>query len=78
MRTLIVLTGLAVLGACTTYPDKTKPPVTEQSDAIETACGTRPVSKLRGSRSPSEVIYSACRREILKATRTIEGRADAN
>jgi hypothetical protein len=78
MRTLIVLTVLAVLGACTTYPDKTKPPVTEQSDAIETACGTRPVSKLRGSRSPREVIYSACRREILKATRTIEGKADAN
>jgi hypothetical protein len=24
MRTLIVLTGLAVLSACTTYPDKTQ------------------------------------------------------
>ena len=78
MRTLIVLTGLAVLSACTTYHDKTKPPVTEQSDAIKIACGTRPVSNLRGSRSPREVIYSACRSEILKAARTIEGTADAN
>jgi hypothetical protein len=78
MRTLIVVTGLAVPSACTTHPNEIKPPVTEQSDAIERACGTRPVSKLRGSRSPREVIYSACRKETLKAMRTNEGPADAN
>lgn len=77
MRTLIVLTGLAALNACTTDPYEIKPLTTEQSDAVETACGHRPVSKLRGARSPREIIYSACRGETIKATRTHEDPADA-
>lgn len=78
MRTLIVLTGLAVLSACTTEPYEIKPLTTEQYDAVETACGHRPVSKLRGARSPREVVYSACRNETLKAMRTSEDLTDAS
>jgi hypothetical protein len=77
MRILIVLTGVAVLSACTAYPYKINPLATKEADAVETACGHRPVSKLRGSRSPREVIYSACRTETLKAMRKTEGPADA-
>lgn len=78
MRTLIVLTGLAALSACTTDPYEIKPLTTEQYDAVETACGHRPVSKLRGARSPREVVYSACRNETLKAMRTPEDLTDAS
>lgn len=77
MRTLIVLTGLAALSACSTHSYNFKPPTTEQSEAIYAACGHRPVSKLMGSRSPREVIYSACRSKTIKATRTHEDPADA-
>ena len=78
MRTLIVLTGLAALSACTTDPYEIKPLTTEQYDAVETACGHRPVSKLRGARSPREVVYSACRNETLTAMRTPEDLTDAS
>ena len=78
MRTLIVLTGLAALSACTTDPYEITPLTTEQYDAVETACGHRPVSKLRGARSPREVVYSACRNETLKAMRTPEDLTDAS
>ena len=78
MRTLIVIGGLAALSACSTQSLNLKPLTTEQSNAIETACGHRPVSKLRGSRSPREVIYSACRIEILKTTSPSESPADAS
>ena len=77
MRTLIVLTGLAALSACSTHSHNFKPPTTEQSEAIEVTCGHRPVSMLRGSRSPREVIYSACRSETIEAARTHEDPADA-
>jgi len=77
MRTLILLAGLAMLSACTTHPYKIKLLTTKEAEAVETACGHRPVSKLRGSRSPREVTYSACRNETLKAIRTTEGPADA-
>ncbi|WP_291037993.1 hypothetical protein [Hyphomonas sp.] len=76
MRTLIVLTGLAALSACSTHSYNFKPPTTEQSEAIDAACGHRPVSKLRGSRSPREVIYSACRSEALDALLTDQSPAD--
>lgn len=78
MRTSIVLTVLAALSACTTYPHDIKPLPAKESEAVETACGHRPVSKLRGSRSPREVIYSACRSDTLKAVRAQEDDADAN
>lgn len=77
MRTLIILTGLAALSACTTYSYEIKPLTTEQADTVEIACGHRPVSRLRGARSPREVIYSACRGETLKAIRAPEGMANA-
>ena len=78
MRTLIVLTVLAALSACTTAPYETKHLTTEQYDAVETACGHWPVSKLRGARSPREVVYSSCRNETLKAMRTPEDLTDAS
>jgi hypothetical protein len=77
MRTLIVFTGLAALSACSTYTYQVKPLTAEQSEAIEADCGYRPVSKIRGSRSPRDVIYSACRSDTIKATHINEDSADA-
>lgn len=78
MRTLTALIGLLALSACSTQIPNLKPLTTEQSEALEAACGHRPVSKLRGSRSPREVIYSACRTEILKAPSPSESPANAS
>jgi len=77
MQKLIILTGLAALCACTTHPYETKPLKAKESEAVEAASGHRPVSKLRGSRSLREVVYSACRNKTLKEMRTTEGLADA-
>lgn len=78
MRILILFTGLAALSACSTHSHYFKALTSEQSEAIEAACGHRPVSKLRGSRSPREVLYSVCRTETMRALARTERSADAN
>lgn len=78
MRILIILTGLVALCACSTHSYNLETLMIEQSDSIEAACGHRPVSKLKGARSPREVIYSACRSETIKSMRTPEDLAEAS
>ena len=78
MRISILLICSLAMGACTSTSDDIKRQTADRSTVIEEDCGRRPISLLRGSRSPGEVLYAACRRHSLDALRAQENAADAD
>lgn len=77
MRRMLIMCVALAASSCTTMAAAWTPMTTEQSELVREACGRRPISHLRGSESPREILYRACKRETLESLNTENEFTDA-
>lgn len=66
--TVLALSSVAVMGlsGCASSSGLMSPMSAAQQNAVEQACGSRPVSTLRGSANSHLMFYRLCRQRVLE------------